>query len=72
MIIKDQKDIDGLRTAGRMLAETLGELSAMVKPGITTAALDVAAEKAIRSRGAVPAFMGYNPEGANYPFPAVL
>jgi methionyl aminopeptidase len=55
-----------------MLAETLGELSAMVKPGITTAALDVAAEKAIRSRGAVPAFLGYKPEGANYPFPAVL
>jgi methionyl aminopeptidase len=55
-----------------MLAEVLAELSAMVKPGLTTAALDIAAEKAIRSRGAVPAFLGYKPDGANYPFPAVL
>src|SRR6185503_12869158 len=57
---------------GAMLAEVLSELSSMVAPGITTAQLDVAAEKAIRSRGGVPAFLGYQPEGANYPFPAVL
>ncbi len=72
MIIETQKDIEGLRIAGRMLAEVLSELSAMVKPDITTASLDIAAEKAIRSRGASPVFLGYKPEGANYPFPAVL
>jgi methionyl aminopeptidase len=72
MIIETQKDIEGLRAAGRMLAEVLSELSALVKPDITTASLDIAAEKAIRKRGATPAFLGYKPEGANYPFPAVL
>src|SRR3569832_1395262 len=72
MIVKDLKDIDGLRTAGRMLAEVLGELSVMVAPGVTSAQLDIAAEKAIRSRGALPAFLGFKPEGANYPYPAVL
>lgn len=72
MIIRNQKDIDGLRAAGRLLADILAELSTMVSPGIATAQLDVAAEKMIRSRGAAPAFLGYQPEGANYPFPAVL
>src|SRR6185503_16041407 len=72
MIIKGQKDVEGWRAAGAMLAEVLSELSSLVAPGITTAQLDVAAEKAIRSRGGVPAFLGYQPEGANYPLPAVL
>lgn len=72
MIAKTQKEIKGLRTAGRCLAEVLAELSAMVEPGITTASLDIAAEKMIRSRGCVPAFLGYKPDGAEVPFPAVL
>lgn len=72
MIATSEKDFEGLRTAGRILAEVLGELSLMVEPGITTAALDMAAERMIRSRGATPAFLGYQPEGAEYPFPAVL
>ena len=72
MIVRNDKDIEGLRTAGRILAEVLTELSAMVVPGVTTAELDLAAEKAIRNKGGVPAFLGYKPEGANYPFPAVL
>src|SRR3569623_2946400 len=72
MIIASQKDIDGLRAAGAMLGEVLAERSAMVAPGVATSELDLAAEKAIRSRGAAPAFLGYKPEGANYPFPAVL
>lgn len=72
MIAKTEHEIETLRTAGRFLAEVLGELSQMVEPGITTASLDLAAEKAIRSRGCVPAFLGYRPEGAEVPFPAVL
>jgi methionyl aminopeptidase len=72
MIAKTQNEIEGLRTAGKLLAEVLDELSQLVEPGITTASLDVAAERAIRSRGAMPAFLGYRPEGARVPFPAVL
>ena len=72
MIARTEKEIAGLRAAGRILAEVLDELSRLVAPGITTAALDMAAENAIRSRGASPAFLGYRPEGAPVPFPAVL
>jgi methionyl aminopeptidase len=72
MIAKTPKDIEGLRAAGALLASTLRALSALVKSGITTASLDIAAEKMIRNGGGVPAFLGYKPEGATYPFPAVL
>lgn len=72
MIATTEKDFEGLRTAGRMLAEVLQEVGALVAPGVTTAALDIAAENAIRSRGAIPVFLGYKPDGAEVPFPAVL
>ena len=72
MIASTQQDIDALRAAGRVLGEILQALSLLVAPGITTASLDIAAEKMIRAKGAVPVFLGYRPEGANYPFPAAL
>lgn len=72
MIAKTQDEIHNLRAAGKILAEVLRELEKMVKPGISTAELDLAAEKLIRERGAVPAFLGYKPDGASYPFPATL
>ncbi len=72
MIATTKKEIEGIRIAGRYLAEVLGELSKMVQPGISTAALDIAAENAIHARGAVPVFLGYRPDGAAHPFPAVL
>jgi methionyl aminopeptidase len=72
MIAKTENEISNIRTAGRYLAEVLDELQKMVKPGASTAAFDIAAENAIRARGCSPAFLGYKPEGAEYPFPAVL
>lgn len=72
MIAKTEEEINNLRTAGKALAEVLRELSAQVRPGIATSTLDLAAEEAIRTRGCKPAFLGYKPEGARRPFPAVL
>lgn len=72
MIVKTEKDIEYIRSAGRYLAEVLAELAKMVRPGISTGALDIAAENAIHARGCVPAFLGYRPDGAEHPFPAVL
>lgn len=72
MIVKTEKDIECIRSAGRYLAEVLAELAKMVRPGISTGALDIAAENAIHARGCVPAFLGYRPDGAEHPFPAVL
>lgn len=72
MIAKTHDDIAGLRAAGKLLAEALRRTAALVKPGVATAALDLAAEKFIRDGGAVPAFLNYQPEGSAYPFPAAL
>ena len=72
MIATTQSDIDTLRQAGSILAQVLRDTALLVKPGTTTAALDLAAEESIRAQGAVPAFLNYKPQGATYPYPAVL
>src|SRR5688500_4130910 len=45
--------------AGKILARCHTLLSRKARPGVTTAELDDAAEKFIRSHGAEPAFKGY-------------
>ncbi len=72
MIAKTQEEIDGLRAAGKLLAHALRETAKLVAPGVTTAALDLAAEKFIRDGGAEPAFLNYKQDGSVYPFPASL
>jgi methionyl aminopeptidase len=72
MIIKTEEDKKQLRAAGNILSGVLKDLVVMAKEGQTTAELDLAAEHAIRAHGAVPAFLGYKPEGAAYAYPATL
>ncbi len=55
-----------MRRAGEIVAAVLQELTALVKPGVTTAELDRYAEGRIRALGAVPSFKGY------HGFPATL
>ncbi len=52
-------DFEGMRKAGRLAAECLDMLAGMVKPGASTAMLDVAAFDFITSHGALPATVGY-------------
>lgn len=72
MIAKSTEDIENLRKAGKILAAALQHVATLVRPGVSTAALDLAAEKYIRDAGALPAFLNYMPEGASSAFPAVL
>lgn len=48
-----------MATAGTILVRTMHLLAGKVRPGVTTAELDAAAEKFIRSQGAEPTFKGY-------------
>ncbi|HBA61805.1 MAG TPA: type I methionyl aminopeptidase [Elusimicrobia bacterium] len=57
--IKTPNEIASMRKASRLVARTLGQLKAMVRPGVTTAELNDFAEKQIRGAGAEPAFLGY-------------
>ena len=48
-----------MAAAGAILVRTLNLLAGKVRPGVSTAELDRAAERFIRSQGAEPAFKGY-------------
>jgi methionyl aminopeptidase len=59
-------EITRMRSANRLVAQVLEALEVAVAPGVTTADLDVLAERMVRDGGAVPAFKGYRG------FPATL
>lgn len=57
--LKNDDQLQKMRAAGRLVAETFKMLGEHVRPGITTAELDALAEDFIRKHGAVPSFKGY-------------
>jgi len=59
IIYKSLDEIDRMRRAGRVTAQTIERLMEEVRPGITTADLDALAEKSMRAEGCVPSFKGY-------------
>jgi methionyl aminopeptidase len=59
IVKKSPAEIDKMAAAGAVLVKTMDLLASKVRPGVTTAELDAAAEKFIRSQGATPAFKGY-------------
>jgi len=58
--IKSPREIELMRIAGRIVAETHEKIKEVIKPGITTLELDIIAEEYIRKCGALPAFKGYS------------
>jgi methionyl aminopeptidase len=69
IVIKSEQEIALMREAGRINALALVATRALIRPGITTAELDAAAEEVIRKHGAKPAFLGV--PGA-VPYPATI
>ena len=59
IIKKNPEQIERMAAAGAILVKTMNLLAGKIRPGVTTADLDQAAEKFIRSQGATPAFKGY-------------
>jgi methionyl aminopeptidase len=59
IIRKTPEQVDQMAAAGEILVRCMKVLESKVRAGITTEELDAAAEKFIRSQGAVPAFKGY-------------
>lgn len=71
--IKSPQELELMRSAGRIVAEVHARIREMIQPGVTTADLDAAAEKIIRSYGAIPIFVGYpNAKEGGPVFPATL
>src|SRR5947209_15513652 len=71
VFLKKSHEIESMRAASRIVAETYEILAPHVVPGVTTAELDRRAEEFIRSRGAVPTYKGYHAPG-HTPFPATI
>jgi methionyl aminopeptidase len=59
IIRKSAREIEAMERAGRVVSEVLELMGELIGPGVTTAELDSAAEKLIRSRGGAPTFKGY-------------
>ena len=57
--VKTTEEIEILRANNLLVSKTLGEISKMIEPGVTTLQLDKRAEEYIRDNGAVPGFLGY-------------
>jgi methionyl aminopeptidase len=60
IVCRSAAELERMREAGRLVGEVLTELSAAVRPGVSTAELDELAEARIRRAGATPAFKGYH------------
>ena len=60
IIYKTPEQIELIRVSSLLVGDTLAEVAALIRPGITTLELDRVAEAFIRDNGAVPAFKGYN------------
>ncbi len=59
IVILSQREIEKMRKAGRLAAELLHHLEAMVKPGVSTLELNDEAERWTQAHGAKSAPLGY-------------
>jgi methionyl aminopeptidase len=68
--LKNEKQIDGIRTSCRLLSAMYRELIPLVKPGVQTLEIDKWTREWIRKAGGKPAFLGYGSK--NNPYPASI
>ena len=71
-LIKKPDEIANVAKAGKILSATLKKLSAGAKEGVIISSLDEMAREFIEKSGGAPAFLNYQPEGADHPYPATI
>ena len=70
--LKNESEIKILRESGKRLASVLQAVAKEVKPGVTTGYLNEFVYKMITGMGDKPAFLNYQPFGADYPYPGSI
>ncbi|MGW7469946.1 type I methionyl aminopeptidase [Streptomyces xantholiticus] len=70
--IKTDTSIEAMRVAGRVVADALAAARQAASVGVSLRELDRAARTVLDEAGAGSPFLGYRPEWAPVPFPAVL
>lgn len=71
-MIKSPEQIKNIRIAGKILANVAKKVKTEVKEGVSLKQLDSMTKKLIEEAGAEPTFLGYQPYGADKPFPASI
>ena len=69
---KSDRDLEKMRHAGRIVADILRLMKDMVRPGVDTYTLDLAAEALVMKENARPAFKGYRVPWVSTPFPGTI
>lgn len=72
ILIKTPEEIELMKEGGRRHAQILHSVAAAVRAGITTGELDDLARRLVQEGGDTSAFLGYQPYGADFPYPATL
>lgn len=68
-IIKTPEEIEGMRIAGKLAAETLKLVGEMIRPGITTDDINTFVHEDTLKKGGIPAPLGYTSTPGVPPFP---
>ena len=68
--LKNERQINGIRTSCKMLSAMYRELIPFVKPGVQTIDIDMWVRDWIKKAGGRPVFLGYKPK--KNPFPAAI
>lgn len=71
-LIKTPAEIVKIRQAGKILAQVAKTVLAQAEPGMKLSSLDTLAKELIVKAGGKPAFLGYQPYGAEKPYPASI
>lgn len=59
IILKTKREIEIMKKAGRLVAQSHDLVRKYIKPGVTTKELDQLVEEFLRSQNAIPTFKGY-------------
>ena len=70
--IRNKEEIEGLRAAGRIIAETFAVIREYIKPGTVLIDIDHAAERFILKQGAQTLYKGIRQRPNQKPFPGVI
>lgn len=70
--LRTPTELDAMRVAGRVVAQTLLAVQTAAVPGVRLRELDELAQTTIRESGALPSFLGYLPTWAPTPFNGAL
>src|SRR5690606_38561349 len=71
--LKRPAEIEALREANRLVAETFREIEPAIQPGVLLSELDRLATEFLTSRGAEPLYLGYRGSPGNQPpFPGTI